>query len=80
MIWGACSRHAVNDVLKHTITTVGELRDLIAGIPENVPLQVIANSKPQGHISVGYGTDPLNLSRCIVLLNTDIKPTNGARK
>lgn len=62
-----------------TITTAGELAQVLRGIPEDVPLHIISHASAQNGVNVGYGTDPNNLSRCIVLMNLDLAKTNGAQ-
>ncbi len=64
-----------------TAKTAGELIQLLRGIPENTPLCFVRYGKARpSHLNVGYGTDPNQPNRHIVLLDTGAaRPMNGAK-
>lgn len=54
------------------VDTVGELRYLLAGIPENIPLRIVAAAAETADFYAGYGTDPRDLKSHIFVM--DVTP------
>lgn len=54
------------------INSVGELRYLLAGIPDNITLRVLTNGGEKTEFIAGYGTDPRDLTNHIVVINATI--------
>lgn len=51
------------------INSVGELRYLLAGIPDNIPLRLLTSDGEKTEFRAGYGTDPRDLTNHIVVIN-----------
>ena len=52
-------------------TTAGELQHLLRGVPSNTPLRIegLTGVPSNQQVRVGYGTDPRDLTRAIVVLD-----------
>jgi hypothetical protein len=55
-------------VLTQRVTTAGELNQILRGLPDATPLIITLNGLHDIGMDVGYGTDPTDFRKAIVLI------------